>query len=276
MTVPTNSETNKTPFLDLLNHRKKSRKVRFSLVILLWTTIIVFGISPFSRIESGQLRGAYFFDKQTIFDLGQLQGDQLFLVTDFDDAKLAIENHPFVNEITFQKSLFQLAIIIDEIQVIGQFCNDCETQTTPETRTYLLSNGQTLPYAGELVASDFLHLLLATYQMPLWSIDLIGKTNLLNQFSQIPYAVRNQIVSIVDADNTLSTDEDITLLINDDRIEQGPFELTLEIVNLEIFYSSTNYETLIRYIIEDSMDVTKGLICAKNLENTNINCVVKE
>ena len=109
---------------------KKNRFIKFLIVSFLWTVILIFLFSPFSKVKYYNIQGNIYLSEEEIIDIANIDNNILFFLLDENKIENVLQNELYINNSKIILDFQHANIEIKEIYPVATIGEN-----------YLLSNG---------------------------------------------------------------------------------------------------------------------------------------
>lgn len=108
---------------------KKRKRKRILVVLIMWSLMFVYMITPLSRVNL-KVNGNVYYTKEELVDIGYINENSLWWLFNSNNAKKVLESYDYIESVEIKKSFFGTKMKISEIYPLGVYIDK-----------YLLNNG---------------------------------------------------------------------------------------------------------------------------------------
>ena len=186
------------------NWRMRRRKRRIFAVILVWTIVLAYLISPYSKARFTTIQGHLeILSESQLYELAELNPNQFWWEISSFDAATNLSNYRYISSASIHQGLFGLTLAINEIVPVGKYGIACEGIGSDKAMggacSFYLSNGQMINGENNLNVYDnrhIQHLDRIPYLLDADAYSSSSLLSLLEQLGTVEAAVRQMITSI--------------------------------------------------------------------------------
>ena len=230
---------------------KKRKMKRILVVAIMWLLILVYFITPLSKVNL-KVSGNVYYSKKDLIEMGYINENSLWWLFDSDDSIKVLESYEYINNVEIKKSFFGTKMIIDEIYPVGQIANN-----------YVFNNGEVKPI--DEYSNNSKIEIITSFD----NIDNVDLNYLSSKYSRVGLDVRNKINKIEVVSD--SNDYKFVKLYGFDN-EIGYFVIKVDLVFLDTKFKGNKYSKIIEEISENNVKYSEDSPCyvAYHLEDEEI------
>lgn len=217
--------------------KMKKRKIkRIITVAIIWLILIVYFITPFSKINL-KVSGNVYYSKQELMDLAYINKNEFWWLFNKNNAIKVLEANEYIENVEIRKSPFGVRMKIEEIYPLGEIGDK-----------FVFSNGN-VNYKNNYPLAEKIN--------KLTDFSLVNSNKFNNvsyKYKQVPKYVRDNIESI--EIETTSFDFDYVLLNGyDEKI--GYFTIKTDLVYLDTKFNANKYTKIMEEVSQNKLKYTK-------------------
>jgi len=219
---------------------KKRKMKRIIVVIVIWSLLLLYFITPLSKINLS-ISGNVYYSKNELISMGYINKNNLWWLFDSDDAIKVLESYEYIDNVKIKKSFFGTKMEIEEIYPVANV-----------GEKYILNNGEIINkevYPNNEKITN------------ITSFDLIEENDLVylsNKYSRVNLSIREDInkIEIIRDSNNYGY---VKLYGYNDKT--GYFIIKVDLVYLDTKFKENKYDKIIEEISKNNVKYGKDKPC---------------